>query len=46
MTTMSFVSKHTVQKARVLVDADPQCNATQALLNDEVIEQIYVDKQK
>ena len=44
LTTNVVSFLNTQYRRRVLlVDADPQCNATQALLNDEVIEQMYVD---
>ncbi len=36
----SFLSIHKSKRV-LLVDADPQCNATQALLSDEMCEEIY-----
>lgn len=31
-------------KRVLLVDTDPQCNATQAILNDRLIEKVYIDE--
>lgn len=40
---VSYLNMHT--KLRVLlIDADPQCNATQAILDDETCEQIYLQE--
>ena len=38
---VAYISEH-YSKRVLLVDADPQCNATQALLDDELCEQIYL----
>lgn len=39
---VSYLSKQ-MGKRVLLVDADPQCNATQALMNESYIEAIYAD---
>ena len=28
----------------LLIDADPQCNATQTLIRDDILEEIYIEK--
>ncbi|TPS23180.1 ParA family protein [Acinetobacter baumannii] len=39
---VSYMNKH--KNIRVLlIDADPQCNATQAILSDEICENIYLE---
>lgn len=40
---VSFLNKHKGLRV-LLVDADPQCNATQAILDDEICEQIYLNE--
>ncbi|MCX7112976.1 MAG: AAA family ATPase [Proteobacteria bacterium] len=39
----SFLNIHKSKRV-LLIDADPQCNATQALLSDEMCEKIYLSK--
>lgn len=40
--TVSFLNEAR-HKRVLLIDADPQCNATQAILNDEICEDIYLN---
>ncbi|SNX59195.1 AAA domain-containing protein [Nitrosomonas ureae] len=39
----SYISIHKSKRV-LLIDADPQCNATQAMLSDEICEKIYLDR--
>ena len=38
---VSFLTKHKGKRV-LLIDSDPQCNATQALLSDEICESLYL----
>ena len=40
---VSYINQNTDKRA-LLIDADPQCNATQAILSEEVCEEIYLSK--
>jgi cellulose biosynthesis protein BcsQ len=40
---VSFLNLHKSKRV-LLIDADPQCNATQALLEDDMCEAIYLSK--
>jgi len=40
---VSFLNLHKSKRV-LLIDADPQCNATQALLHDDICESIYFSK--
>jgi cellulose biosynthesis protein BcsQ len=39
---VSFMNMHR-NKRVLLIDADPQCNATQGVLSDELLDEIYAD---
>lgn len=39
----SYLNMH-MHRRVLLIDADPQCNATQAILSDDVCEEIYLEK--
>jgi len=41
---VSFLNSHTGNRA-LLVDADPQCNATQILLDEDLTEKIYFEEE-
>ena len=38
---VSYINQNTSKRA-LLIDADPQCNATQAVLAEDVCEEIYL----
>jgi len=40
---VSFLNQYKGKRA-LLIDADPQCNATQAMLSDDLCESIYMDE--
>lgn len=40
---VSYINQN-MNKRALLIDADPQCNATQAILSEEVCEEIYLSE--
>lgn len=43
--TVSYLNMHK-NKRVLLIDADPQCNATQSILDDDICEEIYLNESK
>lgn len=42
---VSYLNKYKGKRV-LLIDADPQCNATQAILDDDICEEIYINNNK